>query len=132
MSTTLTVTYPARSDRMCLLTPSASRITVSLIKMPTKAHVRKPTQQSLPLPTTWGGKRVGAGRKPNGPKAGVPHRTRPYHDRAQPVHLTLRTVSTLPNLREARVFPAIREAIRRASKGRFRVVHLPGLRRATR
>src|SRR5512145_253364 len=87
------------------------------------ARPRKPSQLALPLPNTWGGTRAGAGRKPKGPKAGVPHRPRPYHDRAHPVHLTLRTVSTLPNLREARVFPAIRDAIRLASKDRFRIVH---------
>ncbi len=91
--------------------------------MPTTARARRPSQPSLPLPPTWGGKRAGAGRKPTGARAGVPHRTRPYHDRAQPVHLTLRAVATLPNLREARVFPAIREAIRHGSWDRFRIVH---------
>jgi REP element-mobilizing transposase RayT len=48
---------------------------------------------------TWGGRRKGAGRKPNGDKAGVSHLRRPKVSRHTPLHVTLRLCSGLPNLR---------------------------------
>ncbi len=80
-------------------------------------------QLALSLPTTWGGRRPGAGRKPRGPRPNVSHRTRPYHDAAHPVHVTLRAVTGLASLRAPRVFPAVREALRLAQRERFRVCH---------
>lgn len=77
----------------------------------------------MPVPNTWGGRRPGAGRKPAGPRAGVPHRARPWHDPAHPIHLTLRAASGLPSLRDARALPAISQAIGSGSSERFRVVH---------
>jgi REP element-mobilizing transposase RayT len=56
---------------------------------------------------TWGGKRKGAGRKPKVPgKRGSPHRRRPDFDGRHPVHVTLKAVHTLPNLRRRRVWSA--------------------------
>lgn len=80
-------------------------------------------QLSLELPT-WGGKRKGAGRKPAGPKAGVPHQPRPQFPSRHPVHVTMRTLPGIGYLRGHRLFSVIREALREA-KGRFRlrIVH---------
>jgi putative transposase len=52
----------------------------------------------------------------------VPHRARPEHSRACPVHLTLRGRSGLPSFRGQSVFGVIREALRAGSSARFRVV----------
>src|SRR5262245_46177311 len=55
---------------------------------------RPPVQHALPLPATWGGRRPGAGRKLTpGRRPSVPHRTRPPHAAAHPLHVTLRTVA---------------------------------------
>jgi REP element-mobilizing transposase RayT len=48
---------------------------------------------------TWGGARKGAGRKPNGPKAGLPHKARPELNKQHPVHVTLKLKNGLPSLR---------------------------------
>ena len=84
---------------------------------------RRPSQLALPSPRTWGGRRHGAGRKPRpGRRPGVPHRRRPPHRGAHPVHVTLRAVNALRCLRSTRIFPAVRGALARASRGDFRVV----------
>lgn len=76
----------------------------------------------LPVPSTWGGRRPGAGRKPRAGRAGTPHRTRPEHQSAHPVHVTLR--SSLPSLRTQLIFPTLRDAISDAARAssEFRVV----------
>lgn len=53
----------------------------------------------------------------------MPHVVRPWHDAAQPAHVTLRARAGLPSLRAARVFPAVRAAIRLAQRERFRICH---------
>jgi REP element-mobilizing transposase RayT len=52
-----------------------------------KPHQPKQLEMTLP---TWGGRRPGAGRKPKGPKAGVPHVSRVGVTRHAPVHVTLK------------------------------------------
>src|SRR5437660_1757111 len=75
-----------------------------------------------------GGKRAGAGRKRTKPgRPSVPHRARPRHNHAHPVHATLRMRPGLPGLRHAGIFADLRAAIRAASRSRsvgsaFRVV----------
>jgi putative transposase len=82
-----------------------------------------PQQQSFEL-KTWGGKRRGAGRKPARARRSVPHTARepvrPYH----PVHVTLRMVDAVWNLRSERSYRII-DACLRAARRRpdFRVVH---------
>ena len=71
----------------------------------------------------WGGCRRGAGRKPVGPKAGVPHLRRPHHDPRRPLHVTLRAVAGLPSFRASYVFPAVRAGLAAASRDTFRVAH---------
>jgi putative transposase len=71
-----------------------------------------------------GGARVGAGRKPNPGRRNAPHRARPRHFAANPVHVTLR--AAIRPLRSEHVFPTVCIAIRSASQRdgeRFRVVH---------
>lgn len=72
---------------------------------------------------TWGGRRRGAGRKPAGVSAGVPHCRRPLLDHRHPVHLTLRAVRGLPSLRAANVFTVVRSRLAASSRQPFRIVH---------
>ena len=73
-------------------------------------------------PRTWGGKRLGAGRKPSGRKVGVPHRARPAHNGRHPAHITLRASQALPSLRTELLFPAIRHGLAQASRNGLRVL----------
>jgi len=79
-------------------------------------------QQDLPL-RTWGGRRKGAGRKPKGASAGVPHRSRPEHKERHPLHVTLRLERRVPSLRRQALFEGVRGALARASRSWFRLVH---------
>jgi REP-associated tyrosine transposase len=83
---------------------------------------RKPVQQELPF-RTWGGRREGAGRKPSGRRAGVPHRPRPRHRGYEPVHVTLRASRHAPCLRREAIFSVVRGAIRKSCRRFFQVVH---------
>jgi hypothetical protein len=83
----------------------------------------RPARQCAPPFRTWGGRRVGAGRKPAGPTAHVPHRLRGFHDGRHPIHVTMRAVRGLPSLRSANLFPVLWRGLARASGRRFRVVH---------
>jgi REP element-mobilizing transposase RayT len=84
-------------------------------------------KQQLPLNLKprygWGGARPNSGPKPSG-KAGVPHRTRPELSRHHPVHVTLRLVRGLPNLRSKKPFAVLRRSFA-AAKERLdmRLVH---------
>ena len=71
----------------------------------------------MKLPT-WGGKREGAGRKPNGDKAGVPHVSRPQFSARHPVHVTMRLLFGVGFLRGYSRKRAIEDVLR-AAKERF-------------
>jgi putative transposase len=60
---------------------------------------------------TWGGKRPGSGRKPNGAAAGVPHLRRPVLRGDAPVHVTLRVRPGLPSLRRRGLFLNVHAAL---------------------
>ena len=71
-----------------------------------------------------GGARKGAGRKPKGARAGIPHRSRAEHAASHPVQATTRLRAGLPSLRHARELVVVRSAIDAASATtEFRVVH---------
>ena len=69
-----------------------------------------PRRRQLVLWKKRGGKRRGAGRPPKGARAGSPHRERPFLHARYPVHITLRVVGAVGNLRRRCVYQAIREA----------------------
>src|SRR5690349_22458510 len=88
---------------------------------------RRPAKQlvlSLPTPRRWGGRREGAGRKPTGEMAGLPHVRREHFGRPLPAHVTLRVRSDVPSLRNV---PVVREIERTFARGcarpGFRLVH---------
>jgi hypothetical protein len=70
-----------------------------------------PQQLSLPKHAGWGGRRKGAGRKPNGSRSGVSHSARPILARRFPVHVTLRVLSHVWNLRSRRGLLVVRRAL---------------------
>jgi len=82
-----------------------------------------PVQLDLPL-RTWGGRRKGAGRRPNGEKAGVSHLRRPPLKARHPVHVTMRLRSGLPSLRHKPLARLVLSSFH-AAKERFgtRLVH---------
>jgi REP element-mobilizing transposase RayT len=72
-----------------------------------------------------GGKRRGAGRPPKDRRAGSPHKARPLLHARYPVHVTLRAIAAVGNLRRRCVYQAIREAtLTTARREDFRICHL--------
>jgi len=83
----------------------------------------KPAQ--LVLFKKRGGKRRGAGRHPKGQRAGAPHKARPVLHARYPVHVVLRVVAAVGNLRRRCVYQAIRQAtLTTARREDFRIIHL--------
>ena len=81
----------------------------------------KPRQLELP---TWGGRRKGAGRKPNGPLSLVSHRARPAHLGRHPLHVVLRAGAGVPRLRRRDVMAEVRRALGVGGQvDAFRLVH---------
>jgi REP element-mobilizing transposase RayT len=71
-----------------------------------------------------GGRRRGAGRKPVGEKAGVPHRRRAQRAGREPVLVTMKVRRSVWNLRTRRAFVQVFEALVRANdRYGLRIVH---------
>ena len=81
-----------------------------------------PSRQEKLKFRTWGGARPNAGRKPSG-RNHTPHRPRAEHDKAHPVHVTLRAAPRVPSLRKEVAFSALRRAIGDTARAWFRIVH---------
>jgi REP element-mobilizing transposase RayT len=91
----------------------------------TRAPSRPSEPAQLVLFKRRGGKRRGAGRKPKGRRAGAPHKTRPYLHARYPVHVVLRVIAAVGNLRRRFTYRAIREAtLTTARREDFRIVHV--------
>jgi REP element-mobilizing transposase RayT len=89
------------------------------------ANARRAESEQLVLFKKRGGKRRGAGRPPKGPRSGSPHKKRPFLHARYPVHVTLRVVSAVSNLRRRSVYHAVREAtLTTARRENFQIVHL--------
>jgi hypothetical protein len=72
---------------------------------------------------TRGGKRAGAGRKPNGPRAGVSHLRRPALSHRFPVHVTHVLRPDIAPLRTRFLYPIVRRALCASCERRtFRIV----------
>ena len=69
-----------------------------------------------------GGKRRGAGRRPRAwGDRHTPHRARPVHRAAHPVHVTLR--AALRSLRSQHLSKTVLGALRQSNRSSFRIVH---------
>jgi putative transposase len=73
------------------------------------------------------------GRKPNGPRRGSPHTVRPEISAKYPVHVVLRVVQAIGNLRKRLMYQALRYATiaaatgaenRAETHGAFRIIHV--------
>src|SRR5207248_3984027 len=115
------------------VTGSSSRIhDTSGCVIPTRMGEPRKKQEQLELPKLdkngqkRGGNRTGAGRPPkNGFRAGEKHDKRPPLRRYEPVHVTVRVVADLANLRKRDIYHAIRFAmVSVLARIDFRVVHL--------
>jgi len=74
-----------------------------------------------------GGKRPGAGRKPNGRRAGVSHLRRPELSHRHPVLVTLRIVPEIGRLRRRDAYRAVRQALATSlsrQRGHLRICHI--------
>jgi REP element-mobilizing transposase RayT len=72
-----------------------------------------------------GGKRRGAGRKPKGRRAGSRHEKRPLVKRQFALHVVMRVVEAVGNMRLRALYKAVREAtITAAVRERIRIVHV--------
>src|SRR5512140_1370533 len=92
---------------------------------PSRVRRRRPESEQLVLWKPRGGKRRGAGRPPKGKRAGAPHKARPFLAARYPVHVVLRVVREVGNLRRRCVYQAIREAtLTTARREDFRIVHV--------
>jgi REP element-mobilizing transposase RayT len=80
----------------------------------------------LPLFKKRGGKRPGAGRKPERKgRPGSPHKKRPELKARHPVHVVLRAIRAVGSLRRRSTYRAIREAtLTTARREDFRIVHV--------
>jgi REP element-mobilizing transposase RayT len=86
---------------------------------------RSEEAEQLVLFKKRGGKRRGAGRPPKGARAGARHKERPFLHARYPVHVSLRVVGAVGNLRRRCVYQAVREAtLTTARREDFRIVHL--------
>ncbi len=77
---------------------------------------RHPQQLTFARHAGWGGRRKGAGRKPKGARAVVTHLTRPVLAARFPVHVTLRVLPRVWNLRSRRGFRVLRAALSAGSE----------------
>src|SRR5262245_3751981 len=95
------------------------------------AKIRTPKGAMLPFPPGRGGRRTGAGRRPNGETAGVSHRQRAALASRFPAHVTVKLRHGLPRLRQRAAYAALRAAFAAgcngcavaASVGTFRLCH---------
>jgi REP element-mobilizing transposase RayT len=69
-------------------------------------------QKTFDFPVGWGGRRKGAGRKPKGVRAGVPHRRKGALAARFPVHVTTRVGPGLASLRRRGEQAVLRGAFR--------------------
>jgi REP element-mobilizing transposase RayT len=77
--------------------------------------MRSPRQLELAF-RFRGGARKGAGRKPAGVKAGVPHARRPEFKQRHPLHITMKIRQGLPSLRQRPLGALVLSAFRAAKQ----------------
>jgi hypothetical protein len=74
---------------------------------------------------SWGGSRIGAGRRARHAIASEPHKTRPTVSPRHPVHVIARVVPAVRNLRGHEAYRALAHALERSlRRGDFRIVQL--------
>ncbi len=98
--------------------------TPRMIRTRTRKKKQRKWQQGQLALRSWGGVRPGAGRKPNGMKAGVSHAQRASLAARFPVHVTMSLLEGLPALRRKAEHGALKTCFTAACERRgFRIVH---------
>src|SRR5262249_32294437 len=101
---------------------TTTRIMIMNKSMATKRERERHVQQEL---FRRGGKRRGAGRKPEGARAGERHAARPAFKPYHALHVVMRVVPEVGSLRRRQTYQALRDAtITAALRERFRIVHI--------
>jgi putative transposase len=107
-----------QGQRVTLSSASAQPVREAASQPKRTTASRKQRGSQLELQLRRRGGAPGAGRPPNGEKAGVSHWRRPSLSRHHPVHVTLRVRQGVSSLREHALFGAVRRALA-AGKARF-------------
>ncbi len=85
---------------------------------------KKPQQVTFDFPNGRGGARKGAGRKPKGRRAGVPHRPRALLKSRHPVMVTVSIHEYLPTRRSKHAYRGLLEVFRAGcERDGFRLIH---------
>jgi REP element-mobilizing transposase RayT len=96
----------------------------TVVKAKPSKKTRGASAPLLPFRAPHGGRRAGAGRKPNGDRAGVPHDTRQALAARFPVHVTQKLREHLPPLRRREAYQALRAAFAAGcDRNGFRLIH---------
>ena len=87
-------------------------------------QAKKRVRREFEFPNGWGGTRKGAGAKPKGERAGVPHAGREEFAARFPVHVTMKVKGGLPSMRRGSAHSVLIASFA-ATRGRadFRLVH---------
>ena len=85
-----------------------------------RARKSSPVQNEFKFPAGHGGARKGAGRKKS-PNSGVSHDRRDDFTERFPVHVTMKLIEELPNLRDKNNLLALLEMLQAAQKEDFRI-----------
>jgi REP element-mobilizing transposase RayT len=110
------------------MTTKASTVhTANARNVATRRRLERPAAPLLPFRPGRGGARKGAGRKPNGERAGVDHRQRAALASRHPVHVTVKLREHLPALRQRAEYAVLRAAFAKGCSrnlaGAFRLCH---------
>jgi REP element-mobilizing transposase RayT len=90
----------------------------------TRTRRRKAKQLPIRYPNTWGGRRPGAGRPRRSERKLVPHTRRARFHRRCSLHITIRVLDHVPDLRGDVLLPIVEEALEGwKSRDGFRIVH---------
>lgn len=100
----------ARKSNRSVDTGSADGQRVTSAPIARASSRARPRQGELAF-RSWGGVRRGAGRKPKGERALVPHDSRPVHKARFPLLITTRLRPGLPSLRHPREAARVRAAL---------------------
>ncbi len=85
---------------------------------------KRPQQVTFEFPNGCGGRRKGAGRKPKGRRAGVPHRPRAPLKSRHPVMVTVRIHQYLPTMRSKHAYRGLLDVFRAGcERDGFRLIH---------
>src|SRR5438445_13548017 len=91
---------------------------------PRKRHVQQEVRYRDKNGQRRGGKRPGAGRPKSRERASEPHKRRRTVKASEPIHVTIRAVEAVGELRHFEAYHAVRKAMVVTARESFRIVHI--------